>query len=53
MSDEELYPTNIKSHLNLALLDLEDDSVSASSDEQSLEIEDYLQKRWSRSSSFA
>ncbi|KAB1998323.1 hypothetical protein ES319_D12G080900v1 [Gossypium barbadense] len=53
VSDEELYPTNIESHLNLALLDLEDDSVSASSDEQSLEIEDYLQKRWRRSSSFA
>nr|KJB48947.1 hypothetical protein B456_008G094600 [Gossypium raimondii] len=53
VSDEELYPTNMESHLNLALLDLEDDSVSASSDEQSLEIEDYLQKRWRRSSSFA
>ncbi|XVF14871.1 hypothetical protein REPUB_Repub09cG0098200 [Reevesia pubescens] len=51
--DGEVYPTNIKSHLNLALLDLEDDSLSVSSNEQSVLVEDYLQGRWSHSSSFA
>lgn len=51
--DEEVYPTNIKSHLNLVLLDLEDDSLSVSSNEQSVSTEDYLKGRWSRSSSFA
>ncbi|KAK6259171.1 hypothetical protein SCA6_013645, partial [Theobroma cacao] len=51
--DGEVYPTNIESHLNLALLDLEDDSLSVSSNEQSVPIEDYLLGRWSRSSSFA
>ncbi|TKY73808.1 Proline-rich receptor protein kinase PERK9 [Spatholobus suberectus] len=51
--DEEPIPTNnIQSHLNLALLDLEDDTVSISSTEQSVSLEDYLQGRWSRSSSF-
>lgn len=50
--DEEPVPTNIQSHLNLALLDLEDDTVSISSTEQSVSLEDYLQGRWSRSSSF-
>ncbi|XP_027360012.1 probable receptor-like protein kinase At5g18500 isoform X2 [Abrus precatorius] len=50
--DEEPAPTNIQSHLNLALLDLEDDAVSISSTEQSVSLEDYLQGRWSRSSSF-
>ncbi|KAJ1401237.1 UspA [Sesbania bispinosa] len=50
--DEEPVPTNIQSHLNLALLDLEDDAVSISSTEQSVSLEDYLQGRWSRSSSF-
>lgn len=51
--DEEQFPTNnIQSHLNLALLDLEDDTVSIGSSEQSISLEDYLQGRWSRSSSF-
>ncbi|KAK7410910.1 hypothetical protein VNO78_02124 [Psophocarpus tetragonolobus] len=50
--DEEPIPTNIQSHLNLALLDLEDDTVSVSSTEQSVSLEDYLQGRWSRCSSF-
>lgn len=51
--DEEQVPTtNIQSHLNLALLDLEDDTVSITSTEQSVSLEDYLQGRWSRSSSF-
>jgi len=50
--DEEPVPTNIQSHLNLALLDLEDDTISISSTEQSVSLEDYLHGRWSRSSSF-
>ncbi|KAJ9704119.1 hypothetical protein PVL29_005419 [Vitis rotundifolia] len=49
----ESFPSNIQSHLNLALLDLEDDSLSISSTEQSISLEDYLRGRWSRSSSFA
>lgn len=50
--------SNIKSYLSLALLDLEDDSVSVASTVQTVDsisvntsIEDYLD-RWSRSSSF-
>ncbi|EEF46074.1 ATP binding protein, putative [Ricinus communis] len=51
--DEEAIPTNIQSHLNLAFLDLEDeDSLSVSSTEQGISLEDYLQGRWSRTSSF-
>lgn len=53
MPDEEAFPhSNIQSHLNLALLDVEEDSLSMSSIEQSVSLEDYLQGRWSRSSSF-
>ncbi|GFP92432.1 receptor-like cytosolic serine/threonine-protein kinase rbk1 [Phtheirospermum japonicum] len=48
----ERVPTNIQSFINLALLDLEDDCVSISSVEQNISVEDYLQGRWSRSSSF-
>lgn len=51
-SDGEPLPTNIQSHLNLALLGLEDDSLSVGSGIQSISIEDYLQGRCSRSSSF-
>lgn len=50
--DGELVSTNIQSHLNLALLDLEDDSDSISSTEQTVSLEDYLRGRWSGSSSF-
>jgi hypothetical protein len=60
-SDDEMSTTspgpNIRSYLSLALLDLEDDSVSVASTEQTdtvsvnASIEDYLD-RWSRSSSF-
>ncbi|XP_062093561.1 protein kinase STUNTED-like [Humulus lupulus] len=50
--DGEPLPTNIQSHLNLALLDMEDDSLSVSSGEQGISLEDYLRGRWSRSSSF-
>ncbi|GLT55842.1 hypothetical protein SLA2020_289300 [Shorea laevis] len=53
MLDDESCPrSNIQSHLNLALLDVEDDSLSISSIEQSVSLEDYLLGRWSRSSSF-
>ncbi|KAH9757224.1 protein kinase domain-containing protein [Citrus sinensis] len=53
MLDDESCPrSNLQSHLNLALLDVEDDSFSMSSIEQSVSLEDYLQGRWSRSSSF-
>lgn len=51
--DDEVCPrSDIQSHLNLALLDVDDDSLSLSSLEQSISLEDYLQGRWSRSSSF-
>lgn len=53
MPDDEAFPqSNLQSHLNLALLDVEEDSLSLSSIEQSVSLEDYLQGRWSRSSSF-
>ena len=53
VDDEAACPrSNLQSHLNLALLDVEDDSLSMSSIEQSVSLEDYLQGRWSRSSSF-
>jgi ethanolamine utilization microcompartment shell protein EutL len=44
--------TNIKSHLNVALLEMEDGSLSVSCNERSVLLEEYLQARWSRSSSF-
>lgn len=53
MLDDEAFPrSNLQSHLNLALLDVQEDSLSMSSIEQSVSFEDYLQGRWSRSSSF-
>ncbi|KAJ8771672.1 hypothetical protein K2173_026849 [Erythroxylum novogranatense] len=53
MLDGDACPrSNLQSHLNLALLDVEDDSLSMSSIEQNISLEDYLQGRWSRSSSF-
>jgi hypothetical protein len=52
MLDGEGCPrSNLQSHLNLALLEV-DDSLSISSIEQSVSLEDYLKGRWSRSSSF-
>lgn len=43
--DGEAFYTNIKSHLNVALLELEDDSVCCiSSSEKSVLLEDYLFK---------
>ncbi|OVA15181.1 Protein kinase domain [Macleaya cordata] len=52
LEKESFPPPNIRSHLNLALLDVEDDSLSVSSIEQGISLEEYLQGRWSRSSSF-
>ena len=49
--DGEACPrSSLRSHLNLALLDVEDDSLSLSSIEHSISLEDYLQGRWSRRS---
>ncbi|KVH98652.1 Concanavalin A-like lectin/glucanase, subgroup [Cynara cardunculus var. scolymus] len=51
--EEGFSQSNLRSHLNLALLDIEDSSLSMSSSiEDSISIEDYLRGRWSRSSSF-
>ncbi|KAL1204051.1 Protein kinase STUNTED [Cardamine amara subsp. amara] len=51
--DETAYLTNIESHINLALLDLEDDAASDSSPEaSSISVEEYLKGRWSRTASF-
>ncbi|WCJ43489.1 Protein kinase protein with adenine nucleotide alpha hydrolases-like domain [Euphorbia peplus] len=51
--DSACPPTcNLQSHLNLALLDVEDDSLSTSSVEQTVSLEEYLRGRCSRSSSF-
>ncbi|KAL3513729.1 hypothetical protein ACH5RR_026446 [Cinchona calisaya] len=49
LDDETFSHSNLQSHLNLALLGVED---SLSSIEQSISLEDYLRGRWSRSSSF-
>nr|XP_009404967.1 PREDICTED: probable receptor-like serine/threonine-protein kinase At5g57670 [Musa acuminata subsp. malaccensis] len=59
--DDEMpnLESDIRSHLNLALLDVEDDSISVSSTDHTVDsltvstsVENYLQWRWSRSSSF-
>lgn len=53
--DEEAYPSSsIGSHLELALLDVEEDDASEISFEQNQlnSLDDYLRERWSRSSSF-
>ncbi|XP_010444316.1 PREDICTED: putative proline-rich receptor-like protein kinase PERK11 isoform X3 [Camelina sativa] len=51
--EENAYLTNIESHINLALLDLEDDAASDSSPEaSSISVEEYLKGRWSRTASF-
>ncbi|XP_071702637.1 protein kinase STUNTED [Rutidosis leptorrhynchoides] len=52
LEDEGISQSNIRSHLSLALLDVEDSSLSMSSVEESVSLEDYLRGRWSRSSSF-
>lgn len=52
LDEEACPPSIIQSHLNLALLDVEDDSLSLCSVDQNVSLEDYLRGRWSRSSSF-
>ena len=52
LEDEACQLSNLQSHLNLALLDVEDDLLSMCSVEQNVSLEDYLRGRWSRSSSF-
>lgn len=52
IDDETFSQSNLQSHLNLAMLGVEEDSLSLSSIEQSVSLEDYLRGRWSRSSSF-
>ncbi|KAG6504624.1 hypothetical protein ZIOFF_036958 [Zingiber officinale] len=56
LDDEGAFGNNnIQSHITLALEDIDDDSSSVSSIEPpiaSLSLEEYLQGRWSRSSSF-
>ncbi|KAG5019102.1 hypothetical protein JHK87_014957 [Glycine soja] len=52
LDDEACPPSNLQSHINLALLDVEDDLLSMCSVEQGLTLEDYLRGRWSRASSF-
>ncbi|KAJ8565526.1 hypothetical protein K7X08_008102 [Anisodus acutangulus] len=51
--DGEQPPSNIQSFINLALLNLEDESsLSYNSTGPTISVEDYLQGRFSRSSSF-
>ncbi|CAL4938480.1 unnamed protein product [Urochloa decumbens] len=53
--DDEAYPAaNVRSHLDLALLDVEDsESISSTEHSSGLSpLEEYLRERWSRSSSF-
>lgn len=52
LDEDGFSHSNLQSHLNLALLDVESSSQSMSSIEQSVSLEDYLRGRWSRSSSF-
>jgi hypothetical protein len=42
LDDEACPRSNLLSHLNLALLDVEDDLLSLSSIEHSISLEDYL-----------
>nr|XP_011457943.1 PREDICTED: receptor-like cytosolic serine/threonine-protein kinase RBK1 isoform X3 [Fragaria vesca subsp. vesca] len=53
-NDDEVYPnSSAELHLNLALLDVDDNTTSFSSVEHSTRSwEEYLEGRWSRSSSF-
>ncbi|KDP29658.1 hypothetical protein JCGZ_18820 [Jatropha curcas] len=54
-NDDEVYPnSSAELHLNLALLDVDDDLTSFSSFEQGnkFSMEEYVKSRWSRSSSF-
>lgn len=52
--DDETYPAaNVRSHLGLALLDVEDaESISSTEHSNLSPLEEYLRERCSRSSSF-
>lgn len=50
-NEEHKQDFDIKSHLTLALLDVDDNSLSTNSTEQ-IFLDEYLQERCSRSSSF-
>ena len=52
--DDEAYPAaNVRSHLGLALLDVDSESISSTEHSSGLSpLEEYLRERWSRSSSF-
>ncbi|GAA0147649.1 hypothetical protein LIER_07298 [Lithospermum erythrorhizon] len=47
VDEETMSQSNRQSHLNLALLGVEEDSISISSPERSLSLEDYLKSRMS------
>ncbi|KAG6388640.1 hypothetical protein SASPL_150072 [Salvia splendens] len=52
IDDETMSQSNsMQSHLDLAMLGVEEDLLSVSSIEQRVSLEDYLRGRWSRSSS--
>lgn len=51
-NDDEVYPeSSVESHISLALLDVDEDSISFSNTEQSSSrsLEVYLKGKWSRS----
>lgn len=50
--DEGLSNLTLNNHLSLALHDIDQSSLSTSSIEQGISLEDYLRDRWSHSSSF-
>ncbi|KAG6390424.1 hypothetical protein SASPL_148158 [Salvia splendens] len=51
IDDETISQSNMQSHLDLAMLGVEEDLLSVSSSEQRVSLEDYLRGRRSRSSS--
>ncbi|KAG6426389.1 hypothetical protein SASPL_110612 [Salvia splendens] len=51
IDDETISQSNMQSHLDLAMLGVEEDWLSLSSIEQRVSLEDYLCGRWSHSSS--
>ncbi|GAB4855702.1 hypothetical protein Ancab_024344 [Ancistrocladus abbreviatus] len=51
--DGEQLPADIQAYLNVAFLDIEDDSLSVSSRQHNVSIEEYLKGRRSRAPSFA
>ena len=45
LKDEECQRSDLQSHLKVALLDVEDDSLSMGSFDQGVSVEDYLKGR--------